>query len=287
MARPQADYAATFDKIVKGMGTKPIELSGPEIASLIDEPSGRVVRMLDVMKRAGTLKFEFIDGRKPRYTLLDTDFASTEAKMHEKGIEWSAWRELNVSPQERQAKPQNGTVVRSLSDLAPLRKSEPRAELEVARKYRDQQNFINAERAKFQEMGLELPEPKLMYDEMRVVELEAIKRVLPYVESLETSNENLSTQNRTIRQPMSELTELRAKVKAQSDQIERMIAEKSSIADATRKMLDEYRSEIKELTMDRDSARTEIKRLKGEKSLNGALNAHEINKAADRVMREI
>lgn len=283
MARPQADYAATFDKIVKGMGTKPIELSGPEIASLIDEPSGRVVRMLDVMKRAGTLKFEFIDGRKPRYTLLDTDFASTEAKMHEKGIEWSAWRELNVSPQERQAKPQNGTVVRSLSDLAPLRKSEPRAELEVARKYRDQQNFINAERAKFQEMGLELPEPKLMYDEMRVVELEAIKRVLPYVESLETSNENLSTQNRTIRQPLSELNEARATIDRQKQQIERMVAEASRGADAMRAKMDDLRQEMLDYKRERDEAVNELKRLKGERSLNGALTAHEIHSAVDRV----
>jgi len=277
MARPQADYAGTFDKLVKSMGVgKIIELSGKEIAQLIDEPAGRVNRMLEVMRQAGTLDFELLNvgrrgGRSARYTLRDDNLASTESKMKASGLYWSEY-EQETHDRQRSSQPRN-TVVRSFAEIAPLRKDEPRAQIEVARKYRDQQAFIVAQREKFKEMGLVMPEPSPVFDADRRRELDAIVRILPYIESIEKANANLEEQNRTIRAPMSELTELRSTVARQKDQIERLVREKGEIKDDVQRLMDDHRREVSRLKDDVAALTGQLRQIKGDKAINGAVQA--------------
>lgn len=279
MPRPPSDYRVTYDKIVDLLGVgKTHKIVIGEIAEMTREPKGRVERLIDVATSIGSIEMSR-SGSDVAYRVIDT-FAEADAKVKAAGRQW------HRSVQEKHRRPTPTFVARSLSDMSPLRKSEPKAELEVARKYRDQQMFIDTERARFAEMGLEMPAIAPAFDEQRRRELEAIVRILPYIESLERANDNLSTQNHTIRQPMGELTELRTQTRAQKEQIERLVAEKTRAADEVRKMIDQYKQEIRTLTEDRDSARAETQRLRGERALNGALNAHEINNAVDRVLHE-
>jgi len=276
MPRPQADYAGTFNKLVKSMGVgKTIELSGPEIAQLIDEPIGRVNRMLEVMRQAGTLDFELLNigrgGRSARYTLRDDDLASTEAKMKAKGLYWSQY-EQEAHSSQRPQQPRNA-VVRSFAEIAPLRKDEPRAQIEVARKYRDQQAFIAAQREKFKEMGLVMPEPSPIFDDERRRELDAIVRILPYIESIEKANANLEEQNRTIRAPMSELTELRSTAARQKDQIERLVREKGDIKDDVQRLMDDHKREVSRLKGEIETLTGQLRQIRGEKAINGAIQA--------------
>jgi uncharacterized protein (UPF0335 family) len=134
---------------------------------------------------------------------------------------------------------------RSLTALAPLRKSEPRAEIEVARRYRDQGMFIAAQRKQFEEMGLQLPEISSDLVPDRRLELEAIVRTLPYIETLEKSNERLEEQNRTIRQPFNELRDVRAERDRLKEQVERLVAEKLAIRDDVQQVMDRHRGEVK------------------------------------------
>lgn len=279
MSRPSR-YDEGARKLIAEVGlNKEVATSATELAELIDMPPSVVSRVLNIMQRVGTARkrdeYSGTGGRKVFYTLVG-DYAETIRLMKAEGIPWSAFVEEQSRHVKGAPKPQNGSV-KSLADLAPLRKSEPRAEIEVARKYRDQQAFIEQQRKMFADMGLELPAIPETITGDRKVELEAIVRILPYVDSIENANRNLETQNKTIRQPQSELSEAKVTIQRQKDQIERLVAEAARGADKLRNEMDEVRQQLIDARRERDEARAELKQIKGDKAINGSITRHEVN----------
>lgn len=288
MSRPLSDYPETVRKLILEMGINTrVEASAPELAVLINEPLGRVSRVLNVMHKAGTLDLEYEQqhgvkggGRKPIYRIT-AGLTNTEERMRERGLAWSQWQERNV-PQPAPAPKINGShngSVNALAALAPMRKSEPRAELEVARKYRDQEAFLTEERKRFAEMGFVMREPEPLYDLAREHELDAIVRVLPYLEGIERANENLTLQNKAIRQPISELTEARSLLARQKEQIERMVLEKQQVKDDVQKMVDDHRRALHE----KDAEIGELKDRLGVRRIDAAIGRVEVHEAVAKI----
>lgn len=293
MARP-GRYEEGARKLIAEVGlNREIGMSAAEFAQAIDMPPSLVTRVLHLMVRVGTAtKRETYHGqgggKKVFYTFTG-DFKETERRLNEQGIPWSAYIEENT-PKAAKSKPMTPTPPPADSPFAvlgPLRKSEPRAELEVARKYRDQQAFIEAKRAEFETMGLVFDPAaiRIDFDEPRRHQLDAIVRVLPYVESLEKQNATLEEQNKIARAPIGELGALRGRVKSQTDQIEKLVREKGDIKDDVQRLMGDHRREVESYKEQIANLQGELRTLKGERAVNGAIGRHEANEAIARVGR--
>lgn len=126
--------------------------------------------------------------------------------------------------------------------LAPMRKDEPRALIEMARKYQERLSFIEAKRAEFSEMGIQFNPDAIEFtlDPM----LEHVGLVLPYVSMLEGTNERLQKEISTTRAPSAELAAVRAERDRQKEQIARLIREKAEAADALNNERSRLRAEL-------------------------------------------
>lgn len=287
MRPPRYEEAAR--KLIAEVGlNREIGMSADELAIAIDMPASATARVLKLMTRVGTATlretWNGTGGKKAFYTLL-AGYEETDRRLKEQGIPWSAFAEANSSPKEVKARQKSPDTYRipdsPFAGLAQLKKSDPRAELEVARRYRDQQAFITAKTKEFADMGLVFDPAaiKIDYDDARRRELEAIARVLPYVESVEKSNTNLEEQNRSIRIPQAELMNLRSEVRNQRDQIERLVREKGDIKDDVQRMLGDHKREVQGYKEEIDTLKADLRRIRGDQAVNGAVMRHEVNEA--------
>lgn len=260
-------YIATVERLYKELGQgNEIKASMAEITALIGENGSAVTRVLSLLKqkKAAHVRY-YLDpnhhkrggGRHSAWT-LDSDLDTARGIVTDRfgatiGANHKGGRPRKASPSqlvkqlgEIKLKPA-GAVLKSFSDLAPLRRDESHAFFEVARKHRDQQQFLTDERKRFADMGLTLGDVKSVYDESTLAELNAVVKVIPYVEGLERENERLIGQNKAALQPTVELNDLRRQVRSQRDQIERMVAEKAEQQEAVRELENDHRNKMKSM----------------------------------------
>lgn len=256
------------DTLYDAMGqNKEIEASAKQIAEMAGISNSSVTRILATLYAAGLAKRRFFrlpteeqgpwtkgsGGRHVAWTLTGT---REETRAAIEGS-YDAYREQRaqeklpahvatetVQPQpmpvaehieqpvEIESKPK--TVARSFEELAPLRKDESRAFIEVVRKFRDQRTFIEQERKRFSEMGLELGNVFSAFDAEQESQYRIVAQALPYIEGLERENQRLSEAHQKMVQPTNELANATRTIERQKGQIERLVSEKSTLVDEMR-----------------------------------------------------